>query len=148
MFFPRSGENVGENIQILNISLQFNEVCTVGGIHIQHDAPGRDAVALDISIHQHLRHPPQGPAVHPVLQAAQGGGGAEVLALRAPLGGHLQGRILPDLVVIIEVLIPQVDPKNPLRQKRPLLVGGVVLVPGVLDRLVQRMASPNYEKPV
>ena len=76
----------------------------VGRIEVENQALGWPTKRRDKLLDQHLVQPPGRCPVGPVLPAAQGRGAGQC---RVALDGRLQGQIIPQGLVVIEILIPQ-----------------------------------------
>ena len=85
----------------------------VGGIEVQYQLFGGTVEAGDELIHQHLVQPPGRGTVGPLLQAAQGGCTGD---LSVHAHGCLQGHVLAQRAVIVQVFPAQCESIHPLAQ--------------------------------
>ena len=86
----------------------------VGGVEVQHQLLGRRVKAGDELLHQHFVQSPGRGAVGPLLQPAQRGGACD-LTVHAHC--RLQGHVLAQCIVIVQVFPAQCQPIYPLAQQ-------------------------------
>ena len=105
----------------------------VGGVEVEDHLGRRGRVGGEELVDEHRRPGPAGPPARPVLQAAQGRGRGQggVGGDLGVVGGGLPQRVVAQVLVVVQVLVPGGDGEDPLGQQGALRVGDELGVAGV-----------------
>jgi hypothetical protein len=110
----------------------------VGGVEIEEHVLRRRGVGGEELIDQDFGDADQGLAIDAVLQAAEGRGRGEGPILVGPLpGGHLEGGVGAEGLMVVEVLVSQGQGQDPLSEQGLLVVDDEDGMAGVGDGSIQ-----------